>query len=122
MSNKNHIFDTEAARTSPSLNEIYTRGLAIIDTKQSTKSFTRDIAVKYDAPYGRVDMWLDHDLTPAALNRQIRLMMDVARAKKQVIVMLNNYPASLKSLQKFLESNAAQEFQLAPLSAQVKYE
>ena len=121
ISNKDHIFDSETARTSPSINEIYTRGLVIIDSKQSMSNFTKGLTAKYDAPYGKVDMWLDDELTPIALNRQIRQMIEIGKAKKSLVVMLNNYPASINALNKFLSASSADDFQLAPLSHQVQY-
>jgi len=64
---------------------------------------------------------MDDDLTPIGLNRQIRRMIELGTAKGRLVVMLNNYPTSLNALNKFLSSAAANDFQLAPLSAQVQY-
>ena len=121
VTNKNHAFDPEAIKTSPVLNEIFTRGLTITDTNLSSPHFNKVMAAKYDAPYGIADIWMDDDLTPIGLNRQIRRMIELGTAKGRLVVMLNNYPTSLNALNKFLSSAAANDFQLAPLSAQVQY-
>lgn len=121
VTNKNHVFDPETTKTSPTVNNIYTRGLTIFDTKQTSSHFNKILAAKYDSAYGIADLWLDNDLTPIAINRQIRKMIELANAKGKIVVMLNDYPASINALNKFLSSKAAQQFQLAPLSYQVRY-
>jgi len=86
ITNKNHAYNNEAAITSPSLNEVYTRGMMIFDSKQSSEDFTKALSVKYDAPFGKTDIWLDDTLTPIALNRQIRKIIELGKAKRQVTV------------------------------------
>ncbi len=121
VTNKDHAFDAEATKTSPVLNQVFTRGLTIFDTSLSSPHFNKILASKYDAPYGIADIWLDDDLTPIGLNRQIRKMIELGKAKGKLVVMLNDYPTSINTLEKFLSSAAAKDFQLAPLSAQVQY-
>ncbi len=121
ITNQDHIFDAETTKTSPTINNIYTRGLTIFDSKQSSAHFNKILADKYDSSYGVADLWLDNDLTPIAINRQIRKMIELATVKGNIVVMLNDYPASINALNKFLASSAAKQFQLAPLSYQVKY-
>lgn len=119
--NKDHAYTANTIKTNRALNQIFARGLTVIDSQRSLNSFAKALADKYDSPYGMVDVWLDDELTPIALNRQIRKMIEIGNAKNQVVVMLNNYPASISAMNKFLSSAAAKEFQLAPLSAQVTY-
>ncbi len=121
ITNQDHVFDAETTKTSPTINNIYTRGLTVFDTKQASSHFNKILAAKYDSAYGIADLWLDNDLTPIAINRQIRKMIELANAKGKAVVMLNNYPTSINALNKFLSSTAAQQFQLAPLSYQVRY-
>ena len=119
--NKDHVYDSKTVKTSPTLNEIYTRGLVIFDSKQVSDNFAKELASKYDSTFGKVDIWLDNDLTPVALNRQIRQIIEIGNMRKQIVVMLNNYPASINAMNKFLSSSAASDFDLTPLSSQVKY-
>ncbi|MEM8833324.1 MAG: divergent polysaccharide deacetylase family protein [Pseudomonadota bacterium] len=121
ITNKGHTFSTEDSKTKPAFDEIFTRGLAIVETNASNQNFIRDIALRGNYPFASNDIWLDNQLTPAALNRQLRSAIDLGRAKNNVIVMLEPYPASIETVKKFIASSVSDEFQIAPVSAQVQY-
>ncbi|MEM7618731.1 MAG: divergent polysaccharide deacetylase family protein [Pseudomonadota bacterium] len=119
--NKDHAYTEKTIKTNRALNQVFTRGLTIIDSQTTFNSFSKALANRYDSIYGMVDVWLDDELTAISLNRQIRRIIEIGTAKDQVVVMLNNYPASINAMNKFLSSAAAKDFQLAPLSSQVRY-
>lgn len=121
ISQKEHVFKREDARVNPSVEEIFKRGLAIVDSNPSLYSFVGDVAARNDYPHAKNNFWLDDDLSPLALNKKIRKMIEYGESGGNVVVMLRPYPASIKALQKFLNSAAADTFQLAPVSAQVTY-
>jgi polysaccharide deacetylase 2 family uncharacterized protein YibQ len=118
--NKDHAFTSQNA-LSPTIQEIFARGLAVVESRSGRDNFIRETAVKNDYPFGKTDFWLDEDKTPMALNRRIRQMMELARARGSAVIMVEPYPASINAVNKFLSSAAADEFQIAPLSAQVQY-
>ncbi len=120
ISQPNHVFKTEDANVNPTIKEIFERGLAIIDGNMSLRSFIAPLADRNDYPYAQNNLWLDDDLAPLALNQKIRKISEYGKKDKNIIVMLRPYPASLKAVQKFLNSKAAEEFELAPVSAQLK--
>ena len=120
VTQKGHRFRPEDATTNPSIKEIFERGVAIVDSSQSTNNFVARLAERENYPTAQNNFWLDDDLAPAALNRRIRQIIDYGQINKSVVVMMRPYPASLKAIQKLLKSEAAKDFQLAPLSAQVK--
>lgn len=121
ISQKNHVFRQEDAEVNPSVQEIFGRGLAILDSNTSVSSFVGRIAAKNDYPHAKNNFWLDEKLTPIALNQKIRQAIEYGQGTGRVVLMLHPYPASLKTLNKFLSSAAAKEFQIAPVSAQVVY-
>lgn len=121
VSQKDHVFKREDANVNPSIQEIFSRGLAVLDSNPSLYSFVGDIASKNDYPNVKNNFWLDEDLSPLALNQKIRQMIDYGKSGGSLVVILRPYPASVKALQKFLHSAAADTFQLAPVSAQVRY-
>lgn len=121
VSEKNHVFRSEDSEVNPSVKEIFSRGLAVLDSNTSVSSFVGGIASKNDYPHAKNNFWLDDDMTPIALNQQIRRMMEYAQGADHVIVMLHPYPASLKTIKKFLDSEASKNYQIAPVSAQVVY-
>lgn len=121
VSQKNHIFKREDANVNPAFQEVFDRGLAILDSKPSLYSFVGDLASKNDYPNAKNNFWLDDDLTPLALNKKIRQIIEYGKSGGSLIVMVRPYPTSVKALQKFLHSAAADRFQLAPVSAQIEY-
>lgn len=116
---KDHVFKKEDANINPAIKEIFDRGLSVFDTKTTSQSFVSRIAEREGFPYGKNNFWLDDDLTPANLNQTLRQAVELAEARGKATVMLRPYPASIKALQKFLNSAAADKFQLAPASAVV---
>ena len=118
--NKDHVFKTEDSNINPAIKTLLKKGFAILDSNTSRRSFVSDLAYKNDYPYGQNNFWLDDDLNPIALNQRLRQMMELSEATGSATIMLRPYPASIKALQKFLNSAAANKFQLAPASALLK--
>lgn len=121
ISQKNHAFTSGGAEMSPSIQEIFARGLAILESNTFSASFMRSFAQKNDYPHGKNDFWLDDDLSPIALQAEMERMIEYGEAKGHVTMMLRPYPASLKLLKKYLDSGALSNFQLAPASAHITY-
>lgn len=121
VSQKDHVFKREDANVNPAIREIFDRGLAVLDSNPSLYSFVGDIASQHDYPNAKNNFWLDDDLTPMGLNQKIRQMIEYGESGDNLVVMLHTTPASVKALQKFLHSAAAEKFQLAPVSAQIRY-
>lgn len=120
ITNKDHVFRAEDVRNKQSFKEIFGRGLAIIDSNDKSINFVEDLAKTKGYPYAQNDFWLDEDLTPLALNQKLRQALEQSRNSGTAIVMLRPYPASIKTLQKFMTSVAAQEFNIVPASTLVK--
>lgn len=121
ISQKDHSFRQEDTSVNPVFTEIFERGLAIVDSTPILYSFIEGLAEKKEYPHGKNNFWLDDSLSPVALNQSIRRMIEFGKQRGDVIVMVRPTSASLKALQKFLDSAAAKEFQIAPLSAKVKF-
>lgn len=121
ISQKDHVFKQEDSNVNPAIQQIFSRGLAVLDSSTSSKSFTGNIATMNDYPHGKNNFWLDDDLSPSAFSIKLRQIIEYGNANGRVIVMLRPYPVSLRLVQKFLRSPAAKGFQLAPVSAQISY-
>lgn len=121
ISQKNHVFRQEDAEINPAIQEIFDRGLAVLDSNTSVSSFVGRLAGQKDFPHAKNNFWLDENMTPVMLNQKIRQMMEYGKGSGSVVMMLRPYPASIQTLEKFLNSAAAKEFQIAPVSAQVIY-
>ena len=115
-----HIFKTEDANVNPVIKEIFNRGYAMIDSNVSNQSFISRLANMKDFPYAQGHIWLDDEITALSINQNIRKIINYGTNKNNVIVMLHPYPASIKAVQKLLNSKAMSNFELAPVSAQLK--
>lgn len=122
LSQINHGYTSKTVEYSPYIKEIFQRGLAIVDTYPYRDNFVKEYAAKNNFPYGGINFWLDEEIGPLALNQKIRQIIEFGEATGRVTVIARPYPASIKALEKFLQSSAIQKFELAPLSAQVKYD
>ena len=92
----------------------------MIDSNIRNYSFLSRLADMKEYPYAQAHIWLDKDITPLSINKNIRRIVEYGQNKKNVIVMLRPYPASIKAMQKFVNSKVAEQFELAPVSAQLK--
>ncbi len=119
ISQPDHVFKPEDASVNPALRDIFVKGYAIIDSNISMRSFVGGVADRGDYPYAQNMLWLDDTITPISFNQKIRRISEMGKSKKDIIVMLRPYPASLKAVQKFLNSQAADQFEMAPVSAQL---
>lgn len=119
---KDHIFRSEDARTNPIFKELFDRGLAILDSNSQSINFVSQLAERNGRPHAQNNFWLDEDLTPLALNQRLRQALEFSKNTGGVIVMLRPYPASIKTLNKFLNSVAARDFNIVPASTLVKNE
>jgi polysaccharide deacetylase 2 family uncharacterized protein YibQ len=117
---KNHSFKIEDGNINPAIQKILKTGFAIVDSNTSGDSFVSDTSYRADYPHAQNNFWLDDNLTPLAMNQKIRQMIKLAEAKGHVVVMLRPYPTSINALNKFLNSGAAEQFELAPASAALK--
>ncbi|MCI5060786.1 MAG: divergent polysaccharide deacetylase family protein [Alphaproteobacteria bacterium] len=123
VSQKGHVFTPEDAGVNPAIQQVFSRGLAVIDSNTNTRlHFASKLARMNDYPVIKNQMWLDVDPDPASIRQRLSSSLEFARASGGSVVMVHPYPASLKEIQKFLNSPAAQEFQLAPVSAFARYE
>jgi|GEM_PF-2737811 len=119
ISNPENAFKKEDTNVNAAIKNIFERGLAFIDSGTRANSFVYSLADSNDYPYTQNDLWLDDNLSSVAFREKINQLAENGARKKNTILMLRPYPASLKTIQKFLNSNAAKQFELAPASAQL---
>ena len=122
VAQKNHRYTERETETSPYIKEILERGLAVLDSNPYQSNFVKSFAGRKGYPYGKNNFWFDDDLSPLAFNKKIREIIEFGETTGSVVVMMRPYPSSLKAMNKFLNSAAANKFHLAPLSAQMKTE
>ncbi len=122
ITSKGHKFSAEDGDIKPAFQNVFERGLAIIDSNPYSRNFVSSIAGSNDYPHGQNNVWVDEALGEQNAYLGFRRAIDIAVGRDHATIMIRPYPSSIKALKTFLNSSQAQQFQLAPASATVKYE
>ncbi len=122
VTTKNHAFTPEDGDIKPVIQNIFKRGLAIIDTNPYKKNFAGFIARNNEYPHGKNNLWIDEVLGEANALITLKQASNLGMQRDHVTIILRPYPSSIKALTTFLSSEQGQQFELAPASATVKYE
>ena len=122
VTQKDHVFTSEDSSVNPAIQQIFSRGLAIIDTETTgAPHFAQKLAMANDYPIVKNQIWLDEYPSASVIRQNLESALEFASVGGKAVVMLRPHPVSLKEVQKFLKSPAASNFRLAPVSALVKY-
>lgn len=118
----NHIFRQKDVDTSPSVQQIFGRGLAVLDSATaSDRDFGKRIAYNNEFPFVKNNFWLDENLTPDQIKRQMIRVADLASASGKAVVLFYPYPKAIAAIKGWVNSPAAQNFELAPASYLATY-
>jgi len=113
----NHIFREKDVDTSPSVQQIFGRGLAILDSATaSDRDFGQRIAYNNEFPFVKNNFWIDENLTADQIKREMIRISDYARASDRAVVLFYPYPKAIKAVKEWVNSPAAVGFELAPAS------
>ncbi|MCB9989073.1 MAG: divergent polysaccharide deacetylase family protein [Rhodospirillales bacterium] len=105
----------------PLLSEIYGRGMAFADTGSNHSSTAQAMAHGMRAPYAAVDLWIDSEPTPEAIQAALKQLEDIARTDGRASGIFHALPLSYQEVLNWAETLPASGFVLAPLSAQTGY-
>jgi polysaccharide deacetylase 2 family uncharacterized protein YibQ len=102
------------------LAELKRRGLYFVDSKTSRGSVAFDLARQMDIRAARRDIFLDNDLSEAALKIQMDRLLHVARHKGHAIGIGHPHKETLRFLTK-LQVSHKQEVEVVPVSCLVSH-
>ena len=91
------------------------QGLFFVDSCTTEKTLCQPSAGKLQVPFARRDIFLDNSLSEADIERQLKLLLDIARHKGKAIGIAHPHPETCKVLEKILPSLKKQA-QLIPVS------
>lgn len=118
----NHMgskFTSDAKSMSIVLKEIKERGLLFLDSRTSKNTVGAKLARELGVPVAERNIFLDHENTVPAVNRQLRQVEKMARRNGSVIAIGHPRDATIKALQAWLPAVEARGFQLVPLTSLV---
>ena len=74
------------------------RGLYFIDSRTTDETVCRPSARLFQLPFAQRDVFLDNSQDPAAIRRQIRELVRIARLKGEAIAIAHPHPATIAAL------------------------
>jgi polysaccharide deacetylase 2 family uncharacterized protein YibQ len=116
----NHMgskFTSDAGAMDVVLQTLKGRGLLFLDSRTATTTVAYDRARAAGVPTARRHVFLDRDLTPSAVARQLAELESRARAKGYAIAIGHPYDVTLEA---WLVTLKGKGLQLAPVSAAVE--
>jgi uncharacterized protein len=120
----NHMgsrFTADARGMSVVMAELRRRGLIFLDSKTTAASAGIREAAADGVPHAARDVFLDDDLAPAAIDRQLALVEKVARHNGSAIAIGHGHDPTIAALRAWLPTLREKGFALLPLSAIVRY-
>ncbi len=120
----NHMgskFTADAQAMAPVIEELRARGLVFLNSRTTARSAGIRLAAADGVPHATRDVFLDDDLTPAAIRRQLALVEEVAQRHGSAIAIGHAHDPTIAALRAWLPSLPAKGLVLVPVSAVVRY-
>ena len=102
----------------PVLNDLYLRGLGFVDGDSSPSDMPQSMALGLNAPYARVDTWIDEPDTPEHIAASLRQLEVLAKSNGYANGFVRLSPMTLEMVKTWIDGLSAKNLVLAPLSAQ----
>jgi len=116
----NHMgsrFTADAQALRPVIDELRRRGLLFLDSRTTTQSAGRRLALQAGVPYGARDIFLDNERSAKRVAGQLRLVEKIARRNGAVIAIGHPHDETLSALEQWIGDLKQRGFVLAPVSA-----
>jgi polysaccharide deacetylase 2 family uncharacterized protein YibQ len=120
----NHMgskFTADRSAMTPVIEELRARGLVFLDSRTTARSVGFGLAAADGVPHAGRDVFLDDDLAPAAISRQLAEVEEVARRRGSAIAIGHAHDTTMAALRAWLPSLAGKGLILVPVSAVVRY-
>ncbi|MGA8380826.1 MAG: divergent polysaccharide deacetylase family protein, partial [Stellaceae bacterium] len=120
----NHMgskFTADARGMAPVIAELRAHGLLFLDSRTTAAIAGTRLAAAGGVPHAGRDVFLDDDLAPAAIARQLVRLESVARRRGSAIAIGHAHDTTLAALRAWLPTLAGKGYALVPLSVVVRY-
>lgn len=101
------------------MEQVFGRGLAVVDTRTDRPFFAESMAKEYQFPYGKADFWLNPDMDADAIKAVLAALEKHASDEGGATLFAVATPLTTRYLKGWIDTLADKPFQLAPLSARV---
>lgn len=119
----NHMgsrFTSDSASMRPVMEELHRRGLLFLDSRTIGSTTGMDLAKELGVPHAGRDIFLDNDVSTAAISAQFAELERVAKRNGSAIAIGHPHDQTLDVLQKWLDEAPGRGFVLVPVSAIVR--
>ncbi|MCE9507581.1 MAG: divergent polysaccharide deacetylase family protein [Alphaproteobacteria bacterium] len=101
--------------------ELKKRGVFFLDSRTTPDSIAEKVALEYDIPATRREVFLDHVEKPEFVAAALREVESVALQKGSAVAIGHPKDMTLDALEAWLPTLEAKGFQLAPVTTVIKY-
>ncbi|HTI86768.1 MAG TPA: divergent polysaccharide deacetylase family protein [Alphaproteobacteria bacterium] len=102
------------------LQEARKRGLLFLDSKTAPETVGARLSREFGVPFAARDVFLDNDMSEAAVQKQLAVLESVARRDRGAIAIGHPHDGTLTALEAWIPTLAARGFVLVPVTALVK--
>ena len=116
----NHMgsrFTADAAAMTGVLDELRRRGLMFLDSRTTARTKGRALAEASGVPFVERDVFLDNELSAAAVGRQLDLAAAIARREGHAVAIGHPHTVTLEVLERRLPELERRGFVLVPVAA-----
>lgn len=110
-------FARDPVAMKPVLEELAARGLLYVENRLESSETAR---ISNGVPTASVSIWLDRDLAPEAIEREIKAAEALAKRTGSAVVLARPYPVTLAHLSAWLKTLERKGIAVAPVSAVAK--
>ncbi len=114
-------FTADSQGMAPVIAELRERGLLFLDLRTTPRSVGFRLAAADGVPHAARDVFLDDDLSPVAIARELSLVETIAHRNRTAIAIGHAHDTTLAALRAWLPSLAGKGLILVPLSTVVRY-
>jgi polysaccharide deacetylase 2 family uncharacterized protein YibQ len=97
--------------------ELRARGLLFLDSRTTARSVAADEALRAGVAHASRDVFLDNDVDPKAIRRQLALTEQIARRRGSAVAIGHPHDATIAALRGWLPSLEQRGFVLVPVSS-----
>jgi len=120
----NHMgskFTSDERAMAPVMEELHSRGLVFLDSRTSPSSAGIRLAVAYGVPHAARDVFLDDEQRPAAIDKQLARVEQLARQHGSAIAIGHPHDTTIAALKAWLPLLGEKGLALVPVSAVVRH-
>lgn len=103
------------------MREMHRRGLLFVDSWTHNRSLGMPMSRRYRVPNAARDVFIDHDITEAAIRRRLAKLERIARRRGYAVGIAHPHALSMQILREWIASVQSRGFRLVPISAVVRY-